>query len=154
MSGVPANVIEREKVWIGYSERSYLRSRTERFALTVAVPFIGYLLLSSVQPTVYGEYVWIGLAFLAMPIATAVLLAKTLKGFSRGYLFVRGFLLAGLAMAAYTAFNLIVVRNRIAEVVNPAAVMEVGAFVTLIFGLVAGLVAGAFSALLAKGVSA
>jgi hypothetical protein len=150
MEGADPDEIRREQIWLESLRRGYFNSRAERIGFAVAVPFVCYLLLSIAEPPAYGTAVWAGLALLAVPLLTGLAMAKLTTGFSRAWLFQRSFLVAGSAMGIYTVINLSIVRNRIAEQVDPVAVLTVGVFVTAVYVIVAGAVAGAFSAILAR----
>lgn len=150
MEGADPSDIQREQIALEALRRGYFNSRAERIGFAVAVPFVCYLLLSVAEPPSYGTLVWAALALLAVPLLTGLAMAKLTNGFSRGWLFQRSFLLAGFAMAIYTVIHLAAIRNRIAEQADSVAVLAVSAFVTMVYAICAGLVAGLLSAILAR----
>jgi hypothetical protein len=154
LQGVNPGRIARERVWIESIQRSHDRARAEHLALVVAIPFLGYLFLSVAEPPAYGTVVWAGLAFLLVPVVSGFALSRVLAGFTRTALFLRGFGIVGGAMACYTVFNIVLTRTRIAEAIDPGALFMIGGTVVLAFAIGAGLVAGVFSMVFARKVSA
>lgn len=122
----------RRNVWIGFG-----------------LGCIGYLILSLRQPLGWTIPVWALLAFLVVPICIGLTVGRGM-GYDAGPgpRFRGWFRACSLVMFLYTAFNLMIVRYNIGSG-DTGQVFLVGLFVSVIYALLAGLVAGLASGWLA-----
>lgn len=116
----------------------------------LAVGLLGYLLLSAEQPPGWTVPGWIFLAFLVVPGVVGLATGR-LQGWEQppGARFRAAMRAGGIAMALYTGFTLIVLRQRIHTNTDSGQIFLAGCLVTLVYAVLAGLVAGFVSARLA-----
>ena len=148
--GTSPHDIERlaSAVWAA-AERQARRGRRGPWA-GFAIAGIGYLLLSVQQPPAWTIPVWAALALGVVP-AIAGLATGRWQGPERAprRRFWDAARAAGGAMFLYSGLSLPAVRHRFSTGAEMGDALLVGVFVTLVYGALAGAVAGLVSALLA-----
>ena len=148
MELIPENEIDAVTDYVDHLEHESTHLRTHRIMVAIAIPVIGYLILSADQPDTMGVPIWAALTFVLIPVLTGIVVAHSLPDESRKTRFGRSFLFVGCTAAVFTFVNLGMVRGRISEQPDPVALVELMVLVTVVFGAICGVVAGAAAALM------
>ena len=124
-----------------------LKKRRTGFWLAV----LAYFILSFFSILSLGYFVWLLLAFLIIPVLTGIVTGRR-QGldFGDGGCFAAGMRAAGVPMAIYTAISLMIVHSRVGPSPSASATFLVGLAVTIIYAIIAGLVAGVAALLSAR----
>lgn len=118
--------------------------------LAFGLGILAYLILSVQQPPAWRVPVWAALAFLAVPATVGFTAGKIAgRGTPAPTRFRAGMSAGGWAMFWYAAITLFMLHARMNSGAPAGEVFLAGAFVTIVYSLLAGLVAGLVSAKLA-----
>jgi hypothetical protein len=113
---------------------------------------MGYLILSIRQPPDWPQTLWALLAFGVVPILAGLTTGRISRaaGNARSR-FWAGLKSGFISMFLYSGISLIVLRTRIASGADSMQILTVGLFVTFVYAILAGCVAGAASSKLVRG---
>ena len=112
---------------------------------------LGYLILSIRQPADWPAMIWGSIAFGVVPVLAGLVAGLLSVASPSKARFSAGMKSTSLAMLAYTAISLMVLRFRVASGADSTQIFLVGCFVTMTYSLCAGLVAGFAAARLVNG---
>lgn len=112
------------------------------------VAILGYLCVSFQQPLGWGIPLWIFLAFLLVPTLTGLAVGLAQRGAGTpGRSFWTALKAAGKAIALYTIIHLLLIGGPHSDAADRGQERIAGVLTTLLFTLIAGLVAGTVSVL-------
>ena len=131
-------------------EAKQSKQRRGSFWMGLFLSLCAYLLLALQQPLDWGIPLWMLLGFFCIPVLTGYVVGRK-QGFDQGAKarFGAAFRANGLAMFLYTSLSLMFVHADIGSGGNSTMVFLVGLVVSVVYGILAGCVAGIASAKLA-----
>ena len=134
---------------VNHSNRKQLNRGS--VALGVLVASACYLVLAMRKPHEWGLPLWSGLALALVPLLCGAIIGRGMGGdFTRAKRFRTAFYVSGLMMAIYSGISLMIVRSGIDSSASASAVAVVGLFVSAVYAVIAGTIAGIASALIVR----